>query len=187
MNGRGRPHLNLASQPFRNRRFYFAGLVSLGVLGGLAVSLLGLWFVQRTASAAADRKAVAAAEERLAATERSRADVLRRTAALQTEDRELVAQTNAAIARKAFSYVEFFALLEEALPARAYITSLSPVSAREGRVAARLKVVTAGLEDLMSLLTKLEALKFKDLAIIGETQAGGQLIAEVGLAYEKTF
>jgi hypothetical protein len=187
MNGRRRPRLNLASQPFRNRRLYLTGLVSLVVLGGLAAALLGLWLVRRTASEASDRKAVAAAEERLAATERTRADILRRTAALQAEDRELVAQVNAAIARKSFSYVEFFALLEEALPSRAYITSLSPVSAREGRVVARMKVVTAGLEDLMNLLTKLKTLNFKDLAIIGETQAGGQLIAEVGWAYEKAY
>ena len=81
--------------------------------------------------------------------------------------------------------VEFFALLEEALPAGSYLTSLSPVGEGDGRIEARFKVVTGGLSELMSLMTKLESLKFKNLAIKGETQMGGQLVSEIGLTYER--
>jgi hypothetical protein len=185
MNGWKRPHLNLASQPLRNRRFYLASLAALAVLFILVAGLVGLWLVRSSGKASSAAEAVVAADARLYAAEGERNDLVRRTEALQGKDRELVAQVNAAIARKSFSYVEFFALLEEALPRGSYISALGPIAAGEGRIEARLRVVTAGFEDLMGLMTKLEALKFKNLTIRGENQMGSQIIAEIGLAYER--
>jgi len=185
MNGRPRPYVNLSSHPLRNRRLYFGAFSVLAVLFFLAVGLLGFWLLRASGRASADAKAVLDAEARLSATETERADIVRRTEALRAGNLNLVSQVNAVIARKNFSYVEFFALLEEALPAQSYITSVSPIAAGEGRIDARLRVVTTGLEDLMGLMTKLEGLKFKNVTIRGEAQVGGQLIAEIGLVYEK--
>ncbi|MBM3292954.1 MAG: hypothetical protein FJY82_00355 [Candidatus Aminicenantes bacterium] len=185
MNGRPRPHINLASRPVRNRRFYFAALGGMMAVFVLAAAVLGLWLVRASSRASADAKAAAAASLRSSDTERERLDFVGRADALQRRERDLVAQVNQAIARKRFSYVEFFALLEEALPARCYIAALTPVSAPEGRIENRLRVVTAGLEDLMGLMTRLENLKFKNVMMKGEIQVGGELVAEIGLVYEK--
>jgi hypothetical protein len=187
MNGGKRPYVNLASQPLRNRRFYTAVLAALVGLFLLVAVPSGLWLLRASSKTSVAREATAAADAAMYAADRERSDLARRAEALQAKDRELVSQVNAVIARKRFSFVEFFSLLEDALPAGSYITSQSPLSAAEGRIETRFKVVTGGLADLMGLMTKLEALKFKNLTIFDETPLGGRLIAEIGLTYEKTF
>jgi uncharacterized membrane protein len=185
MNAWRRPRVNLAGRPLRNRRFFTAAFAAVVLLFLLVAVPSGLWLVRSASRSAADNRASAAADERLYAAEGERNDFARRAEALRKNDREIVGHVNAVIARKAFSVVEFFALLEEALPAGSYLTSLSPVGEGDGRIEARFKVVTGGLSELMSLMTKLESLKFKNLAIKGETQMGGQLVSEIGLTYER--
>jgi hypothetical protein len=186
MNGRRRPRVNLASQPVRNRRFYRTVVASIILLFALLAIPCGLWFFRASSRAAEADRAAVAADERLYAAERERNDFSRRADALRKSESDLVAGINAVLDRKAFSIVDFFVLLEEALPPGSYLTSLSPVGGAEGRIDARFKVVTSGLPELMSLIAKLETLKFSNVASKGESRLGGQVVSEIGLTYERT-
>ena len=93
---------------------------------------------------------------------------------------------NNLILRKTFSWVGFFSLLEEALPATSYFTALSPEQTTTGKIDIRLKVVTPNLDELVALVRNLYRLGFKQVSVINETKIEGKMLSEVSAIYERT-
>ena len=86
---------------------------------------------------------------------------------------------------KGFSWVEFFGLLERALPASSYISSMAPVSSVDGKIEVRFKVVSPGLGDTLQLVQNLAAAVGRAPLVQSETKTGGQTISEITLTYER--
>jgi hypothetical protein len=186
MNGWRRPYINLASQPVRNRRFYTASFIALVLVFLLSAVPAGLWLKSASRRNVSGRGTAAAADDRMYAAEAERNDLVRKAEAIQAKDSEFVGQVNRVLARKSFSFVDFFVLLEDALPASSAISSMSPVALGDDRIDTRVKIVLASHEDLMGLLNKLNALKFTNVSVRGSAQMGGQIVSEIGLTYERT-
>ena len=177
--------INLAGRPLRNRRFFF---VSAGVLALLAVLLLGLGLgsllrsksQQARALSEYDRLDAVIKKEERGRTERE-AEI--KTLTARTKDR--VDLVNGIIMKKAFRWTEFFTMLEGALPASSYISSMAPVAAVEGRFEIKFKVVSRTMGDLLQLTQNLLTVTGRPPFVLNETRSGGQLVSEITLTYEK--
>ena len=186
MNGK-KAKVNLASHPLRNRRFFFALLASAAGIFLLVAALTLL-------SAAKSRSREAALRDSL-----DRMTGLTRTAQKEKDDwslqvrdlskkyRDVLGSINDIILAKAFSWVDFFSGIEEALPAGSFISSIAPVQALEGKIELRFKVVSQNLNDLLALIQKLNALGFKNISVKNEASQDGQLISEILLTHERAI
>jgi hypothetical protein len=177
--------INLAGQPLRNRRFYF---LALAVLAVLAVLVLGLGASSLVRSKTLQSRSLTE-YDRLEAIinkeERARSEREAEIKLLTARTRDRVDLVNAAILKKSFRWTEFFTMLEGALPASSYISSMSPAQAVEGRFEIKFKVVSRSMGDLLQLTQNLFAVTGRPPLILNETRTGGQLVSEITLTYEK--
>jgi Tfp pilus assembly protein PilN len=187
MSANGTLLLNLASRPARNRRFY---LLSRAALAAACVILLGLAAftlvkyglearrLNASLAEAGARRDAAAREER-----RLRAEVRKAEAADNSE----IEVVNRIIFQKSFSWTRFFSELEAALPDSAYITALTPNFSGERTVTLKVKVVSAGLDDLLVFLNNLSARKFACRVESDSRDDEGRLVSEISLSYERVI
>jgi len=179
-----RPRLNLASHPLRNRRLYrtaFGGLVIFFLLlGGGA----GRLWIRSAAQSRADEKMAAELELKIQAADKDRAEKANQSEAMKKKNGDLFTEVNGVINRKNFSWVDFFARIEEALPPNCSITSIKPLQLSGTRLQASFKVLTPGLPALLKLLENLDARNFKNVSMTNEISGGGRLICEIGLIYD---
>ncbi|MFQ6037857.1 MAG: hypothetical protein ACE5LV_04495 [Candidatus Aminicenantales bacterium] len=181
-------HLNLATHPARNRRFFWV------LVAGLALLTAGLWGwgAYTYGTFAAKNKAFAGQKAQIEAKMR-RAQREERRLAARIEDaierfQERVDLINTLIYRKSFSWVEFLSALEEALPRRCVIVSMAPNLKEDSRIEVRLRVRAPRLEDLLELNRNLYEKAFTNIRSISESRTEtGQILAEISLVYERTF
>jgi hypothetical protein len=182
-----KPDINLAGRPLRNRRFFF---VSVGVLAVLAVLFLGLGVGSFVRSKSRQSQALSEYDRLdgvIKKEERSRTEREAEIKALTARTKDRVDRVNEAIMKKAFRWTEFFTMLEGALPASSYISSMAPVSAVEGRFEVKFKVVSRTMGDLLQLTRNLLTVTGRAPFVLNETRAGGQLVSEITLTYEKPY
>ncbi|MDD8027452.1 MAG: hypothetical protein PHI34_13175 [Acidobacteriota bacterium] len=177
--------VNLATRPKRNRRFFFAAAAALVLL-----ALLTGWLGLGTLLHAKRVQAVSARETARLESVRTTQDSLRagrqdETLRLRTRLKDKVDVLNQALIMKGFGWVEFFGLLEKALPASSYISSMAPVSSVEGKLEVRFKVVSPSLGDTLQLVQNLAAAVGRAPLVQSETRTGGQTISEMTLTYER--
>ncbi|MEN6310613.1 MAG: hypothetical protein ABFD80_03650, partial [Acidobacteriota bacterium] len=94
---------------------------------------------------------------------------------------------NAIILQKSFSWTGFLSDLEAALPESLYITSLDPNFSAGRTVTLKIKVVSGGLDDLLTFLNALNSRNFKYRLDSESREDGGQLISEISLTYERAL
>lgn len=178
-------NVNLASQPLRNRRFFFAAAGLLTVTFILVMALAGSQFLkyrrlEREAGQGLSRIV------RLSETaQREKAGWTSKVQDLSGRLKEKIGLLNSLILEKSFSWVEFFSLLEQALPASSYITTMTPEQTPAGNLDVRFKVVSQNFSDLLQLVKNLYALKFKRVLLNNETQLEGQMLYELSASYER--
>jgi Tfp pilus assembly protein PilN len=185
MTGNGTLVLNLATRPARNRRFYLLARAVLAAACAVLLAVSAFTMVKyglqlgRLAAAlanASSRHAAADKEQR-----RLQAEVRKEE---QTEQAE-VDVVNRIIYQKSFSWTGFFSELEAALPDSVYITSLSPNVSGERTVTLKVKVVSAGLDDLLVFLNNLNARKFTYRFESESREEEGRLLSDISLSYER--
>jgi hypothetical protein len=179
-------NLNLASHPLRNLRFFFIGAGVLTVAFVVAASSAGSYFSKFKGRADTAGRELARVVLGRETAQREKANWTNRVLDLSNSAQNKVSLINNLILRKSFSWVEFFSLLEEALPASSYITSLSPEQTSAGKIDVRFKVVTQNLDELVELVRRLFALDFKQVSVINETKIEGQMLSEISAVYERT-
>jgi hypothetical protein len=178
--------VNLASQPLRNRRFFFT---CVGVLTAafLFVSYLaGSQFIKyRRQEGGAGQKLARIAQLRETA-QREKAGWAGKIQDLSGKYKEKIDLINTLILKKSFSWVEFFSLLEQALPASSYITGgMAPEQISAGKLLVHFKVVTQNYAELQELVQNLYSLKFQNVLVINETRIEGQMVSEISASYER--
>jgi Tfp pilus assembly protein PilN len=188
MNKKTGLNLELATHPLRNRRFYFSVLALLAVLlAGLAAVTIDLYFDYKK-KLIDNRAMIENLENRLRNIQREEIQMANRMEDEDKHNRQRIDLINDLIYRKSFSWVDFLSALEEALPARCYIVSLSPAPKEDLDMEVRIKVASPGLNDLLLLFTRLGNLGFKDVLIRSEElTASGLLLAEVTFNYERNI
>jgi hypothetical protein len=186
MNDWKKTNLNLASHPLRNRRFFIAGAGLLALSFVIAAFLAGSYFSKFKGQADTAGRELARIILVRETAQREKVNWTNRVLDLSHSAQNKVDVINNLIRRKSFSWVEFFSLLEEALPAASYLTALSPEQTSAGKIDVRFKVVTQNLEELVELVRQLYALDFKQISVINETKIEGQMLSEISAVYERT-
>jgi hypothetical protein len=179
-------HLNLATRPTRNRRFYHVARNGLAVLIVVFIGLAA-WTVVRTGIRDAGVKSEIAAIERTL--DASRQEERKHTQAaekMKKADLARVNLVNEVILRKTFSWTSFLSEFETALPEASYITAFTPRFSGPRTVSITARVVTRSLDDLLALINALNARSFKGIQVNSEARADdGRLVYEMNLTYER--
>ena len=179
-------NLNLASRPWRNRRFFFMLTYSLGVLFLLVSFFAGKTFIQYHSRSQQTRASIRKTERMIRDTQRDEKQLEKRVGDVAKSHKNQVNVVNSIILKKSFSWIEFFSDLEKALPDSSYIVSLAPSLTEESKMLLNLRVASSNVDDLLKLIDNLLALKFGDILILGETPNDrGLLISEITLSYER--
>jgi hypothetical protein len=176
--------LNLASRPVRNRRLFLALNGGIG-LAFFVSALLGLTLFFRYAWKARGVQAeLVKVAESIQTAQSSQRRFLARTQEAVKMDQERVNFVNSIILQKSFSWNELLSRLEDSLPDSSFIVSLAPAAVEEARVLFRLKVVSANLDDLLTLVNKLRASDFNQIRVESEDlNDRGQLTSEISVNY----
>jgi Tfp pilus assembly protein PilN len=179
------PDLNLATNPARNRRFYVLARNVLALVLAALVGLTVFSIVQYGLQTARINSTLSEIVGQAGAVQKEQG---RLSADLQKVKKTSGAQVdlvNGIIFRKSFSWTDFLSLLEASLPDTSYITSLVPSFSGERTVSLRIKVVSAGLDDLLTFLNNLNARKFRYRLENESREEAGQLVSEISLTYER--
>lgn len=160
--------VNLASQPRRNRRLYrllVFGLTILmvAIMTGLVIinleSIFEFQKLNQSNKVLKEKKENLTLENRQLSQEVSN---LRRRYQLPVDE------INSILEKKSFSWVLFFSRLEEALPARSYLTTLTPSSSSSGREF-RMKLTLSSRGELGKLLENLKSQGFEGIRVLTES------------------
>ena len=181
-------NLNLASHPWRNRKFFIL-LFSILVVSFLLVSFFGgKIFVQYRSDAQKTKASIRQTENLIRETQRAEERLSRRVNEVTKSYQSQVDMVNSIILKKSFSWIEFFADLENSLPDSTYIVSLAPTLTDDSKLLLRLRVACVSVDDLLKLIENQGALKSSEIRIEGETQnERGLLISEITFSYERTL
>jgi Tfp pilus assembly protein PilN len=182
-----RTHLNLATHPLRNRRFFYLFSGILGILFA-ASTFLGVYTFWTYSLKSKNFHENRAQIEKMVTGEKR--EEMRLTSQINNTSRvyqEKIDLLNSLILKKSFSWVAFLSALEEALPPSCYIDSLAPTLQENYQMEVRLKVAAPNLDELLKLNKNLYEKNFSGIRIISETTSDtGLLIAEITLIYERT-
>ena len=181
-----RIRMNLSSEPVRNRRLFFAasGALAAGILFAAAA---GGWLLARV------HGRVRSVRSELVRLERLETDARAETRKYDQENAKFVKaskadvdRVNEVIERKAFSWVDFLTLMEEALPGPSYILSLSPLSTEKAFMEIKFKIVSTDEGELIRFIEKLEKLRFGPIRVLSKARGdGGELVSDILVGYER--
>jgi len=177
--------VNLASQPLRNRRFFFAGTGTLAAAFVLVTALAGTQFLKYKRQEKEAGQALARIIRLSETAQREKAGWTAKVQDLSGKNKEKIDLLNSLILNKSFSWVEFFSLLEQALPASSFLTTMTPEQTPAGNLDVRFKVVTQNFGDLLQFVQNLYRLGFKRVLVTNETQLEGQMLSELSASYER--
>jgi len=181
-------NLNLASNPLRNRRFFYL-LFSLLIAAVLLVSFFAEKnFLKYRNEAKKIKVSISTTDQMTKNAQRDEKNhsTMIESAALKYEPK--VDLINSIILRKSFSWIQFFSDLESSLPDSSYIVSMEPVLAEHSRLQLRLKIATSSVNDLLELIDNLKELKFDQIRMRSENlRENGMLVSEISLSYERNI
>jgi hypothetical protein len=180
--------LNLAASPLRNRKlFYLLGGVAGTTLLVLAL-LSGIIFLRFSLKKRAVKISLEKVNETVLVDQKEGTRLVAKNKEAAKKDKEKVDLINSIILKKSFSWTGFFSRLEDCLPGPSYILSLAPTLVEDTRVQVRFKVVSGSLDDLLKLISNLQAQNFGLPRVESEERnEQGQLISEITVSYEQNI
>jgi hypothetical protein len=179
--------INLAARPLRNRRFYFTLIGGATALFLIVAALSLMLLLASRSREKAMSESLAGVRKEIAEARQDRDRWMAQIREWAGTYRTTVDALNAVLINKRFSWVEFLTRLEESLPSSCYIIYMAPLVAREGVIEARFKVSCPSLQELLSIIQKLNGQGFKDISVRQEAQLNGQLISEILFTHERAI
>jgi Tfp pilus assembly protein PilN len=180
------PQINLATNPFRNRR------LSLGLLGFLAAVLMCMVvlslvvYISYSGRLAEAREASRETENLFRGLQTEQRQLNARIAEISGLYQEKIDFLNQVIRQKSFSWSEFLSDLEEMLPDYSYIVSLTPQLREGSEVGVRLRIAAPGLTHMVQFLNKLYARTYTGVRVANESSTDrGYLLWEVYFVYKR--
>jgi len=179
-------NLNLASHPLGNRKLFYWSFVGLGIVFFILIFLSLNLFVSYKNKSDTIKASIRNLEQSLQEVKAKEKQYRNRLESITKDYEEIVDEVNQIIYRKSFSWIDFLSSLEKSLPDSSYIISLVPTFNEDLTMNVRFKVVSRKLDDLLTLINNLEALKFKQIKVLNESRnEQGELLSEVSLSYER--
>jgi cbb3-type cytochrome oxidase subunit 3 len=180
-------HVDLASHPLRNRRFFFLIGGTLIVLVCFILILAGYTYSVYSKKNRNFALTKAQIDERLQETQLEEKRLNKLIEDMSQKYGERVDYINTLIYRKSFSWVDFFSALEESRPETCYLVSMIPSLKDDAKMEVRLKVASPNLNELLKLNKNLSEKHFTKLRTLSESRdETGMLISEISLVYERT-
>lgn len=179
-------YLNLASQPWRNRRpfLFLAGFLIVLSATILAVSL---WrFFDYRAEINQARREIIRISRMEDALRREEKQFTARAGALAKNLETEVEIANSIIINKSFSWSEFFSRLEKALPSTCYLNSLTFNRRADLKLEIKFKLVAPDLNSLLRTIERLREAGFSGLQVQSEDLSARNIISEMVMIYEGT-
>lgn len=179
-------YLNLASQPWRNRR-PFLFLVGFLIVLSVAISAVSLWFfVDYRTEINQKRREIIRIARMEDALRREEKQLAARAGALAKNLEAEVEIANSIINDKSFSWSDFFSRLEKALPSNCYLNSLTFNRRADLKLEIKFKLVAPDLNSLLKTIEKLREAGFSGLQVQSEDLSGRNIISEMVMIYEGT-
>jgi len=172
----------------RNRRLFLvlAGFVGTALLVlALFSAVLFFHFNVKKRTVKISLKKV---NEAILADQKERTRLVAKSKEAASRDKDKIDLINRIILKKSFSWTGFFSRLEDCLPGPSYILSLAPTLVDDSRVQVRFKVVSESLDDLLKLISNLQAQNFSlPLVESEERNEQGQLTSEITVSYDRNI
>jgi len=181
-----RVRLNLATQPVRNRRFFFLA-ASLTAALTLSLSVWGgsLFFKYRGRASEIGRE-VGEMDRQIQSAETKKIEFQSRIDELEKTHRRTVDLLNSLIYRKSFSWTDFLSGLEESLPSSCYIVSLTPTVLGDTKIELRVRFAHPNVDELIRWINNLKSEGFDSINIRSERRGDqGNLLTEMSVIYER--
>lgn len=188
MNMYDRMSLNLASNPLKNRRFFFTCLVVSMVF----IVILLAWGGYLYSKYSVEVKQINTTIDRLSAlTQENLREQTRYQTQIEAAKKEYqvkVDYMNNIIVKKSFPWLDLLASLEQSLPETCYIVSMTPNIDKDNWLTLRFEVVSPSINDLLEFITNLQKLNLDQITLSSEDRNDeGLLLTEVNLRYERTI
>ncbi len=181
-------NLNLASNPLRNKKFFYALFFVLGAMIILVSYFAAKTFLDYRSEAKKIKAQIRKTEQLIKGAEKEEKDYSARIEEAILRNKDKVDLANNIILRKSFSWTKLLSGLESSLPDSSYIVSLAPTLTEDSRMLLQLRVASPDLSELIKFLKNLHVLQFGKIRIEGEAEnERGLLIAEVSLTYERAL
>lgn len=179
-------NVNLATNPLRNRRFFYLCLCVLGI-ALICMSLISAKIFFENRIKAQNAKASIGETERLIVSEEGKEGLFSlRIEEAKKKYGKKIELINNIILSKSFSWIEFLSDLENSLPDSSYIVSLAPKLTEDLKMQLGLRVSSPNIAELLNFINNLRELKFHHIEIISEAKdENGELLSEISLTYEK--
>jgi len=159
--------LNLASEPRRNRRIYLLLVSVLIILILVITSILLIFNLKSLAEFRELKKSNQVLKEKKSGLSAESLQLSREVGNFSRVYQEQVDEINKILERKAFSWVKFFSRLEEALPARSFLTAFTP-QLSSSTLEFRVKIALNSREELGGLIKNLMLQKFGEIRVLNE-------------------
>ena len=180
--------LNLASQPLRNRKFYYLVLSLMMILLLTLSYFTGSLYLGTRAKVRELRTSISDMENGARIAQRKEKELKLKVEELTKRHRGKVDLVNGIILRKSFSWLKLLGNLEIALPDSSYIVSLVPRLLDDSRMEVKFRVISRNLDQLLKLVNNLHSLKFDNIRIGNEEiSERGWLLSEISLSYERSI
>jgi hypothetical protein len=183
-----KPQLNFASHPLRNSKFFSLLLILLVSILFIILAGSAWTFFKYRDRAVSARSSINKMNKDI---KTIRMDENRLESLITGEKSSKQAQVelvNRIIYRKSFSWMGFFAHLEELLPESCYVLSLDPTLNNGKRVRVNFRVASPSLNDLLVLVSRLDKQGFSEIRVDNETTLeDGYLVWDLSYTYEKTI
>ena len=176
--------INLATNPFRNRRL---SLLLNGLLAAVLICMAALSvsvYIRYSSRLGESRQLSQDAQARFAAIQKEQRALNRQIAEISGAYQTKIDFLNQVIRKKSFSWSDFLFDLEEMLPDYSYIVSLTPHLKGASEVEVRLRMASPGVTHLAQFINNLHEKKYKGVRVNHESETErGFLLSEVIFVY----
>jgi len=188
MNNSKRLNLNLASNPLRNKKYFYL-IFSFICIAFLFVSIpAGRVYIKHLNKVRDLKVSILRLDKDIKSYQTEEKRYFSQIEEAKRRDKDEVELINTLIFKKSFSWIDFFSTLEKALPDSCFIVTLVPFQKGESKMQIRLKVASLSLNELLKFVTNLYSLKFSQIKLLNETKNNeGFLIWEISLVYERNI
>jgi len=179
-------HLNLASFPIRNRRFF---LILTGLLAAvfLVVTISGtVMFGRYSIKTRGLRISLVEAQDQIRAIEREQTLSDLRIENMEKENRGDVEFFNGIIFQKTFSWADLLTRFEKALPDGCHLVSLRPVINEDLSLSLSFEFASPDMKGLLELVNRMRSLGFSNIRLLKESSGErGKTYYELVVRYDR--
>lgn len=181
-----RIRINLATEPLKNRRFFW-------ILVGAQTALVAAVIFISIIAVARYNRGIQKMRNHIGVKEGQLQDLRREVGQLENNINQIKENESARIdfwnpiiRKKSFSWSDFLSDMEELVPDACYIVSLTPVIRDEAKIGVLVRLASPSLGHLVNFYSRLNRRRYQDIKVTSEASSpNGYLISEISFVYQR--